>query len=54
MTTSPGLDDATSGSTRGPTTAGASSTSQPSSSLSRWATGAIENCGSTTPFGRPR
>ena len=40
--------------TRGPTTAGASGTSHPSSSLRRAATGAIEYCGSTLPFGRPR
>ena len=39
--------------TSGPTTAGASVTSEPSSSPSRAATGAIENAGSA-PFGRPR
>ena len=39
---------------RGPHHPGASVTGEPSSSPRRLATGAIEYCGSTAPFGRPR
>ena len=53
MATAPAGRSATTCSTFGPTTAGASGTSAPSSSPSRRATGAIESRGSGTPFGPP-
>ena len=49
-----GTRRSTIGSTLGPNTRGASGTRRPSSSPRCAATGAIEYCGSASPFGRPR